>query len=233
MKASKGNSNKDISNQIQSEAKQFTKRLTFFISGLHKYLRPENQYQTQEIPVIKNSEAIDNRTEIISEFHDIYQPIHTVKNSCANSVHSQPVRDTIGKVFLTIGSRFGDEQNSLTSLKKKTNTIWRKNVEVDLALESQSLDSLKNNYQGNRMTFPNKDEDLETDHFHFSSKKKSELKENSSQKVSPHEPEKSRFSIFMQELYGPEKVEPTGSVRLKAVSIYKIRKKRFVYIIDC
>ena len=102
MKSSSKKHNKHIANQIQSEAQEFSKRLTFFISGLHKYLRPnKSKENSEELESSEgNGEILQETTQVVSELHDIYHPLHTVKKSSV-SVQSQPVRDTIGGITLS------------------------------------------------------------------------------------------------------------------------------------
>lgn len=92
-----------IASQLQSEAKQFSKQLTFFLSGLHKYLRPEpsslTSTNTYEIEITPESNRDRTQTAQMSNFHDIYNPAFTAKNSL-NSTHSLPIRDTLGSISI-------------------------------------------------------------------------------------------------------------------------------------
>jgi hypothetical protein len=96
-----------LESQLQSEAKQFSKQLTFFLSGLHKYLRPsqslESSQRTDSYEInIQPQESRDRtQTQVVSEMHDIYNPAFTAKNSI-NSTQSQPIRDTLGKFLWRI-----------------------------------------------------------------------------------------------------------------------------------
>jgi hypothetical protein len=97
-------------------------------------------------------------------------------------------------------------------------------------MESQSLDSLKNNYQGNFQEFKQNEEEPVFHSKHEPNGGESQYSQEElkgSNKISVSGKEKSRFSMYMQEIHGDQEgvTDAEGSVRVRPVSIYKIRKE--------
>ena len=80
-----------MAEKIQSEAQIFSQRLSFFLSGLGKYMKSmdaseentEDEIEIEEEGI--DSTTVDNNKGVssyhASEMHDIYNPMHTVQNS--------------------------------------------------------------------------------------------------------------------------------------------------------
>ena len=96
-----------------------------------------------------------------------------------------------------------------------------------MGMESQSLDSLKNNYKGNFMGESGKSKEG-IPFEEFSSNELKQKREEEEFKILERQTSQihqtSRFSQYMQQIHGNGEVKTQeGSLRLKAVSIYKIR----------
>lgn len=111
-------------------------------------------------------------------------------------------------------------------MKLKQNTIFRKNLDVDLQNESNSLDSFKKNYEGKQIT------DHTNPDFAYSNQVQVEQQTDShKQNISTEEKnEVSRFSKYLNQIYKNDSPDSDGSIRIRPVSIYKIRKTRPILI---
>ena len=133
---------------------------------------------------------------------------------------------------------------SLTSLKKKSNTIWRKNVEVDLNQETESMKSIRENYNGQKESVIRKMSNIPEKGIISTLEMGDESKEsksnwfnkedwNSKEPVKSNKQDTSRFSLYIQEIQKSNRRSfrnSETSIRIKAVSIYHLRNFHYLKI---